>query len=266
MPAIHALESAPIRGIAVDQSARWLREGWADFMRRPLVSLSSGLVFAAAGYLLVVVFAEEGLTALILPAAGGFILVGPFAALILYEVSRRDHSGLPVTASAVVGTLAERLPAIANLGLVFLMLFLLWMVTAMGLFALFFATGTLPPLDEMAVYALLAPENIAFLATGTAVGAVFAAVAFAIGVVSVPAVLDRGIGAAEAVALSLRTVRANWRGMIGWAATIAVVVAAGLALAFAGLAVALPVTAFASWHAYRDLIGQKAETSGGTAA
>jgi uncharacterized membrane protein len=89
---------------------------------------------------------------------------------------------------------------------------------------------------------------------GTAVGAVLAAIAFAISAVSIPLILDRDVGAFAAMATSVSAVVVNWRVMIGWAALIALFGAVGLASFYIGLAVILPLIGHASWHAYRDLV------------
>jgi uncharacterized membrane protein len=94
-----------------------------------------------------------------------------------------------------------------------------------------------------------------FLAVGVALGAVLAAVAFAIGAFSMPYLLDRrGANLFEAIATSFSVVRLNIRPMMLWASLIVVLVALAMVPGLLGLVVVLPVVGHASWHAYRDIV------------
>ena len=135
------------------------------------------------------------------------------------------------------------------------MLFMLvWIRLATLIFALFF-TGTPASWEALINIVLFSLEGIPFLAVGTIVGGALAAFAFAISAVSLPVLLDRDVGVITAIVLSVQAVLRNWRVMIGWAALIALFTAGGLATAYLGLIVTLPLIGYASWHAYRDLVG-----------
>jgi uncharacterized membrane protein len=125
----------------------------------------------------------------------------------------------------------------------------------MILFALFFG-GHPPALGEFFSQVVMAPQAPVFLISGTLVGGVVAALVFAISVVSMPMLLERPVSALTAMRTSLRAVWLNRMNMIGWAATLATLGALGIAFAFVGLALTLPVAAHASWHAYRDLVDE----------
>lgn len=241
-----------IRRVAPDRSAQWLELGFGDFCAHPLIGLAYGLGFAGFGWLLTVGLERLGMGSLILPLAGGFLLVAPLAAVGLYEVSRRREQGAGVTLRATVAAM-RRNGQIADMGLVLLLIFFAWVQLALVLFALFY--GARPPaLDAFVDQVVLAPQGALFLTTGTVLGGVLAALAFAVSVVATPMLLDREVSAIVAMRASLEAVWRNRLNMIGWAATLATLGAVGLACLFVGLAVTMPIAAHASWHAYRDLV------------
>src|SRR4051812_9375747 len=70
---------------------RWLKLGWRDFASAPLIGLFYGACFAIMGSLLVVVFRQA--PAYVLALSAGFVLVGPFLCLGMYDASRRLERG-----------------------------------------------------------------------------------------------------------------------------------------------------------------------------
>ncbi|MCR6632614.1 MAG: DUF2189 domain-containing protein [Magnetospirillum sp.] len=242
-----------LKPVSLDRSTTWLERGFRDFAAHPGIGLAYGGVFALMGWLLTFGLAEIGLGSLILPLAAGFMLVAPFLAVGLYEVSRRREDGQGVTLLQAVGAL-RRNSQMADMGLVLLLAFFVWFQLAMIIFALFFG-GHPPALDEFFGQVVLAPQGPAFLLTGTVVGGVVAAIVFAVSVVSMPMLLDRDVSALTAMRTSLKAAWLNRMNMIGWAATLATLGVLGVAALFVGLAVTLPIAAHASWHAYRDLVG-----------
>lgn len=255
MMAIVAAAPPPApRWVAVDRSMSWLSAGWKDMWRTPAISLGFGAVFTVIGLLLTMGLSKAGLGSLILPMACGFLLVGPLAAAFLYEVSRRLEADLPVGLADIWIGVKARGNQIGNLGMALLLLMMVWLQAAFILFALFM--GDAPPaLDGFLADILFKVESMPFLLTGSAVGAALAALAFAISAFSMPMLIEHDMSVPGAISASVRAVLLNWRNMIGWAATIATLIALGMASAFIGLVVALPLVAHASWHAYRDVMG-----------
>lgn len=242
-----------LKPVSLERSTTWLERGFADFLAYPGIGLTYGSVFAVLGWLLTFGLAGFGMGSLILPLAAGFMLVAPFLAVGLYEVSRRREAGESVTLTAALLALGRN-RQMADMGLVLLLAFFAWFQVAMIIFALFFG-GQPPALDQFFGQVVLAPQGPAFLLTGTLVGGVVAALVFALSVVSMPMLLDRrDVSALTAMRTSLRAVWLNRMNMIGWAATLATLGVMGVAAFFVGLAVTLPVAAHASWHAYRDLV------------
>jgi len=253
-----ALEShhRPSKMVTAEQTSIWLVAGWRDLWRHPRLSLAFGALYAAVGAALYLGLTAMGMGSLLLALAAGFMLVGPLAAVFLFEISRRIEAGEAVTLALVLKGVALRSAQVGNMGLVLSMLLMAWLFAGLVVFALFYPPGYPLPLDSFFTDVVLKPESFRFLVVGTLVGGVLATVAFAISVFSMPMLLDRDVGVIEAIDFSIRATLVNWRTMIGWAATIAIITFFGMATAFLGLIVALPLVAHASWHAYRDVAGK----------
>ena len=246
-------EALPIvRRVSPEQGANWLRLGLEDFLAHPGIGLAYGAAFAAIGWALTFGLEAIGMGSLILPMAGGFMMVAPVAAIGLYEVSRRREHGESVTFADSLRAL-RRNPQFGDMALALMLVFLVWLQLALLIFALFF--GSRPPaLGEFSDQILAAPQAFPFLAIGGSVGLAMAALAFSLSVVALPMALDRDVSAMTAMRTSLRAVSVNRLGMVGWAATLGLLNLAGMSFLFVGLVVSLPIAAHASWHAYRDLV------------
>ncbi len=242
-----------IRVVEMDRPWFWLAAGWRDFMRAPVVSIVYGLVFSLAGYLLTYWLYATDKLYLVLPLAAGFTLVGPVAAVGLYDVSRRLETGRPVGLGHAAASFISHAGTVAAMGLVLMLFLLAWIRIALLVFALFF--GEQPAtVDGFIETVFFAPESLPFVVTGTAIGAVLAATVFAISAISLPMLLDRDVGLPMAIGASLRVVKTNFQAMALWAALIAGFTALGIATLYVGLVVCLPLIGYASWHAYRDMI------------
>lgn len=243
-----------LRRISAEQSATWLERGFSDFIRHPGIGLTYGALFAMVGWLVSGGVVRIGMGSLLLPLACGFLLMAPFLAVGLYEVSRRSERGEPVSFGHVLGAF-RRNTHMADMGLVLLMIFFAWSQAAMIVFALFFG-GEPPSLQTFFSDILSEPHGTAFLVAGSVVGLGLAGLSFSVSVVAIPMLLDRPVSALFAMRVSLRAVWLNRLNMIGWAATLALLGGLGMSLLFVGLAVTLPIAAHASWHAYRDMVAE----------
>lgn len=239
-----------VRKVAVTEPFRWLAKGWDDFRHTWRASIFYGIVFAAMGWLVVLVFRSAyeyvwGLTT-------GFLLVGPFLATGVYELSRQRERGEKPMLAPTIDIWRPNVGSIGMFALVLGVLLLLWSRASLVVIAVSFP-DEMPSIQGFMENAL-SPTNIEFLLAYFAVGGFFAALVFAIAVVSVPMMLDRNTDGIVAALTSLRACRENLLPMTVWAALIAVVIGAGFALWFAGLAVSVPVVGHAAWHAYRALV------------
>lgn len=225
---------------------QWLRLGWQDFMRAPAVGLFYGCFFALMGWSLVWLFRHAPVYVLALSA--GFLLLGPFLCLGIYDVSKKlEHSTPPTLAESLTAWRA-RAGTMAIFGGVLLILELLWSRASLIVFALSF-NGM--PDFKGSLLALFNPENLTFIIAYVAVGGVFAGLIFCISVVSIPMILDRQTDAITAGITSIRLCVEQPAVMLLWGTLLSLLVAAAMLPWFAGLVVVAPVLGHASWHAYR---------------
>ncbi|MBE2259243.1 MAG: DUF2189 domain-containing protein [Rhodobacteraceae bacterium] len=239
-----------IRQVETRAVVGWLRAGWHDLRQGGSASLFYGLCFALAGWLMQVVFAEA--YALFAGLTTGFLLLGPFLTMGLYDLSRRIEFGTP---PRLVPTLAAWRSNLANVGVFAALLtvvLLVWARASMIVFALFF-TGGLPTFGNV-VHTVLTFEQPDFALVYFAVGGFFAAFVFAISVIAVPLMLDRRTDAVTATIASVVACSRNPGPMLLWAACIAVLAGIGFATFFVGLIVTMPLVGHTTWHAYRDVV------------
>jgi len=247
-----------IRQIGLEHPWIWLSKGWADLCRAPGISLTYGVIFTAVSALLTLGLFLVGAEYFLPPLAAGFMLVGPLMAVGLYETSRRLEAGQPVSLSGALFVATKSPAQLAFIGALLALFLLAWMRIASLLFALFFGTRGFPPVDEIMRLMLFTWEGLGLLIVGSLVGAVLAAVVFSISAVAVPLLLVRDMDAISAMLLSVRCVRENFAAMALWAWLIAIITACGLLTFYLGLAVTFPLVGHATWHAYRDLVGDSA--------
>lgn len=246
-PAVARLTAADLRDA--------LHLGLDDFAAFRTDVLFVCLVYPVAGAVLARLAFGYDMLPLLFPLAAGFALVGPVAAIGLYEMSRRRERGIDSTWADAFG--AVRSPAfgaIAVLGLALLALFVLWIAAA---HAIYVATlGPLPPvsIEQFAHDVVATDAGWAMIAIGTAVGLAFAIAALAVSVVSFPLLLDRDVTLGTAVRTSVAVVVANPRAMTLWGLIVAFGLAIGMLPLFLGLIVVMPVLGHATWHLYRKAV------------
>jgi uncharacterized membrane protein len=245
-----ALAGLTVRKIGLADLKDSLAKGIDDSLAMPTFH-----VFLILTYPIALIWLTGYALPLLFPLTAGFALVGPFAGIGLYAMSRRRELGLDTSWGPVLNMVRSRsILSILPVAMLLLVIFVSWVFAAQSLFMSLF--GTAPPKSFIAlVTTLLAtPEGWALIGLGSAIGFVFAVVALSISVVSFPLLLDRDVGALVAVQTSVRSVLANPFTMAVWGLIIAVVLAIGLLLLFAGLAVSVPILAHASWHLYRRVV------------
>jgi uncharacterized membrane protein len=244
----------------------WLVRGWDDFRAAPLASGFYGAVFAAMGWALLALY--DFAYAYVSTLAGAFLLAAPFLATGLYALSReRERGRRPRLAPSLVSW-RENVGGLGVYVLVLTVIFLVWARASLVTFALF-STGTMPDLRGFLAKAF-SWGNIEFVLVYFAAGSVFATLVFAVSVVSVPMMLDRGNDAVSAAILSVQVLARNPGTMAVWAGLIVLLTGIGLATALVGLVVTMPVIGHATWHAYRDCVawgpGPDAGEGGGISA
>jgi uncharacterized membrane protein len=243
-----------IAEVPFDAPWAWLAAGWRDMWSAPHISLFYGAVFTALSVALSAGLLAGGAASLILALAGGFLLVGPAAAVGLYEVSRRLESGQSPSLGEVLTAGVNSPGQLGFFGAVLAFVYFAWVKLALLLFMLFFGSQTLPAPSEFVAALLLTNHGLGLLVTGTIVGGMLAALVFAISVISVPLLLTERVDAVTAIGTSLSAVWRNPKPMALWAGLIAGFMALGLASLFIGLVVLFPLIGHATWHAFRDVV------------
>jgi uncharacterized membrane protein len=248
-----AVEPPGVRNIPLSAPLQWLSAGARDLRRAAPMSLAYGVAFAVFGF--VVTSLTWDRPHLVTALASGFFLVAPILAMGFYEMSRRLWLGEAPGYRDVLRAWSRNRESIAMFGLVLVLMIIAWERLSAILFGLFFG-DRLPDAQSLLNEVLFSGQHIGFLAAYIGVGALLAAVTFALSVVTVPMLIDRNVDVVTAMMTSLKAVAANPLPMVLWAALIVVLVGVGIATFFVGLVITLPLVAHASWHAYRGLVEQ----------
>lgn len=228
----------------------WLGKGLQDLRSHPWIAAFYGISFMLMAQVLGYVFrrAPEYMLTMI----SGCLLLGPFMAMGLYEVSRRKEKGQTCELSDSLTCWDSHIRSMAMLILVLMVLELLWGRASLVVFAVFFNTGM--PSTTGVVDAIFNPENLEFVFVYLTIGSVFASLVFALAVVSIPMILDRDTDAISAGITSVGVVYANPMVMLFWGALICLLIALALWPGALGLLLVGPWLGHASWHAYRDCV------------
>lgn len=252
----HLRTAAPpqIRRIGVADLKAALREGWADMMAVRADIVFIGVIYPLAGLLLLQLAANRNLLPLAFPLMSGFALLGPLAAVGLYEISRRRERGEPAGWRDALSVLSSpALPSILGMGLILLALFSVWLAAAWAIYA-----ATLGPEAPASTGAFLSdvfstPAGWTMIVVGCAVGAAFAALALAISVVTIPLLLDRDVSLLRAIGASLQAVGKNPAVLGLWGLIVAAALVLGSLPALVGLILVMPLLGHATWRLYRRL-------------
>lgn len=232
-----------------------LRLGWEDFKAVPSHAIMLCLIYPILGLLLARAVLGYSVLPLLFPLAAGFALIGPFAALGLYELSYRRERG--EEASAWNATAVLRSPsfgAMLALGGLLLTLFLVWIATAQAIYVATFGYAPAAEIPDFVGRVFTTREGWTLITLGCGVGFLFAVVALCTSVVAFPLMLDRHAGVVDAVLTSLRVVMRNPLAMAQWGLIVGVLLVLGSIPMFLGLAIVIPLLGHATWHLYRKVI------------
>lgn len=226
-----------------------LKCGFDDFRRAPVFGVFFSVFYVSVGLVLMLVSAGTYVWTLVLSL--GFPLVAPFAAVGLYEVSRRLEAGQPLVWSEILSVvLREKDRQIPWIGAILVIVFLFWSFFAHMLFALFMGLSAMTNISS-SWDVFLTPNGLIMVAAEIVVGGLTAFLVFSITVVSLPLLLEKELDFVTAMLHSMRTVARNLAVMLCWAAIIAVLLFVGMLPYFLGLFIVLPVLGHATWHLYR---------------
>jgi uncharacterized membrane protein len=232
-----------------------LARGLDDFAAMPSHAVFLCVIYPLIGLCLIAFVSGNAMLPLAFPIAAGFALVGPLAALGLYELSRRREAGLDTSSSHALDVLHSRsIGAIVALGVLLMLIFLVWVAVADAIYVANFGYARPVSISHFVsdIFTTSAGWNV--IIVGTVVGFLFALVALVVSAISFPLLLDRDVGAAVAVFTSIRVVMDNPVTMALWGLIVALLLVAGSLPIFLGLPVVMPVLGHATWHLYRKAI------------
>lgn len=242
----NAFEWPRVNTLAPGAVRRWLAAAWDDIAAAPAPSLFYGVVLAMMGLLLTRFFGGAVGIAL----TTGFLLVGPFLAIGLYDLSRRRELGESARLGPTLLAWRSNFPAIGFYALVLTLLLAVWIRVSVVVVALFLPEGRID---------WAAPEFWVFAVAYCAAGSGLALFVFATTSLSLPMLLDRrDMDTISAAIVSFNALRTNLAQMLAWAATIVALTAAGFATFYLGLVIVLPLIGHMAWHAYRETIAPNA--------
>lgn len=246
-PAIRRIGTADLRAA--------LQEGWDDFLAIPTQLVFLCVLYPIVGLVTARAFSGGHLLPLLWPLVAGLSLVGPVAAVGLYEISRRREAGEQVSWLTAFQVLRHpNLPLIAIMGVILMAIFVAWLAAAKAIFNM--TMGRLPPADLGGLLnaTFSTPEGWRLLLLGNGVGFLFALLVLVLTVVSVPMLIDRRVDIGVAIRTSIRACLANPGPMAIWGLIVAALLLLGSLPAFIGLAVVMPVLGHATWHLYRRVV------------
>jgi uncharacterized membrane protein len=244
-----------IRTIGTEDLKDALRKGWDDFAEMPSHAIFLSLLYPIVGLVIARAVLGYEIVPLLFPLAAGFALIGPFAAIGLYELSRRREAGLDTSWQHAFDVFfSPSFRAIATLGLLLLVIFGVWIAVAHAIYVANFGYREPESLTGFLGQVLTTQNGWNLILVGNAVGFLFALLVLAISVVAFPLLVDRHVTAMGAAATSVRAVLKNPLTMALWGLLVALALALGSLPFFFGLAVVIPVLGHATWHLYRKTV------------
>ncbi len=238
-----------------------IARGIDDFMAMPTHVILLSVIYPIVGLILARLSFGYDMMPILFPLAAGFALIGPFAAIGLYELSRRREEGLDTSwKHAFEVARSSSADAILALALMLVVLFVAWLAVAQALYQSLFGYGTPDSIGQFLSQIFTTRQGWTLIIVGNAIGFLFAVVAFAISVISFPLLIDRDVGAAVAIQTSVKAVLMNPIVMAAWAMFIVAALVIGALPFFVGLAVVMPILGHASWHLYRKIIAPEDDT------
>ena len=231
----------------------WLAQGFADLKKAKIPSLVYGLVFAVIGLLLVFIGSKNPIWSAALTTA--FLLTGPFLAIGLYDLSRQIEVGDKPCLLDSIKIIKANLINLGIFATVLAFLLMIWLRIAALIAGVFFNDFEIITQGWSVLFS--GGRSFEFMLFFTFFGFFIAQLAFSISVVSIPMLLHRKVDVITAIVTSLRVVIKNPLAMLVWAIIIVALIGIGMAFAFIGLMVTLPIVGHASWHAYRELVSRE---------
>jgi uncharacterized membrane protein len=244
-----------VRRIGLSDIRDALARGLDDFWAMPTHAVFLCLIYPVVGVVLARLALGYDILSLLFPLAAGFALIGPFAAIGFYELSRRREQDLDISWEHIFDVVrSPSRGAIAALGFLLLTIFVIWIAVAQAIYVANFGYEPAASIPHFIRQIFTTPAGWTLIIVGNFVGFLFAVTVLTISVVSFPLLLDRDVGAVEAVLTSGRAVAANPWTMALWGLIVAGLLVIGSLPLLFGLAVVVPILGHSTWHLYRKVV------------
>ena len=243
---------------------RWLRLAVQDLRRAPALSLIWGLIITGISLVVSALAYQLGRFALLAVLLSGFVYVAPLLGVGLYAVSRALARQEPASFGLSIAAIERVLGQSAIFAICSTIVVLVWSRTGMMVTAFFPATE----LEQAQFFQALwqgevhmqgaGSRFLHFLMLGSALGSIFALLCFAMTAVSLPMLVDKKVDMVTALLSSIHAVLRNKLVMLQWAAIIVVLIALGVASAYLGFILIMPLLGYGAWHAYQEALDTSA--------
>ncbi|RCS25128.1 DUF2189 domain-containing protein [Phyllobacterium salinisoli] len=244
-----------VRRIGVSDVVTALRQGFNDFWEKPSHYVFLCLIYPIAGLVIARWTSGAHMLPLLYPLMSGFALLGPLAAIGLYEISRRREQGLDTSwrhAFDVVRSPA--IPSIIAAGALLFAIFIAWLLTAQALYENLFGTMRADTISGFLQQVFTTEQGLRLIIWGHLLGLAFAVMVLCTSVVTFPLLIEHDVGAFAAIMTSVKAVLLNPIPMALWGMIVMTLLALGFITLFAGLAIVIPVLGHATWHLYRRVV------------
>jgi uncharacterized membrane protein len=244
-----------VRHIGLPDLLDALRLGWEDFKAVPSHAIVLCVIYPIIGILLWRMVLGYSVLPMLVPIAAGFALIGPFAALGLYELSYRRELGQEASAWHAFGVLrAPSFGSMLGLGGLLLVIFFVWVAVAHAIYVSTFGNTPAAAMPDFFTQVFATSEGWRMIMIGVGVGFLFAAVALCISIVSFPLMLHQHADMSDAMLTSMRVVAKNPIAAAEWGLIVVVLLTLGSIPFFLGLTIVMPLLGHATWHLYRKAI------------
>jgi uncharacterized membrane protein len=244
-----------VRKISIADVRDALSKGIEDFWAVPTHAIFLCIVYPIAALVLAQLALDNDLLQLFFPLAAGFALIGPIAALGLYELSRRRELGLDFSWTHILDIRhSASIGGILVLGVLLVVVFLVWVTAAQAIYVANFGKASPASVLDFLRQVFTTHQGWTLIVVGNGVGFLFAVLVLMMYAVSLPLLLDRDVGAVTAILTSVRVVVRNPVTMAMWGVIVAGLLLIGSLPLFVGLVVVMPVLGHATWHLYRKVV------------
>jgi len=236
--------AAPCKELSPWAPFAWVRAGVKDLMQAPQQSLAYGLFVATLIAIVCLLAWTRGSQWFMFAMLGGFVFLAPLTCIGLYAISAQIERGQPpLIARSIRAAFKRHFGNEMIFALVLLVIFMVWARAAVMVSVFFPTDGEVTNM-----------QLVSFFTFGSTIGAVFAAITFSASAFSLPMIMHRDVDSITAIVTSVNAVLRNKRAMVVWLTIIVVSLLIGVATAFIGLVVIVPVIGYAAWHGYLETI------------